>query len=47
MYFFADAEAGRDAIPADLLAALKDGGVREMALRAAGLSDGPCRRSGT
>jgi|SRR5579863_9463227 len=39
MYFFDDAEAGRDAVPAELIAALKDDSVREMALRAAGLSD--------
>jgi transcriptional regulator with XRE-family HTH domain len=38
MYFFDDAEASRDAIPPELIAALKDGEVREMALRAAGLS---------
>jgi transcriptional regulator with XRE-family HTH domain len=39
MYFFDDTEAARDAIPAELITALKDGGVREMALRAADLSD--------
>ena len=39
MYFFDDAEASRDAIPPDLVAALKDDEIREMALRAAGLSD--------
>jgi transcriptional regulator with XRE-family HTH domain len=39
MYFFNDAEAARGAIPPELTAALKDGEVREMALRAAGLSD--------
>jgi transcriptional regulator with XRE-family HTH domain len=39
MYFFSNAEAARDAIPPELITALKDGGVREMALRAAGLSD--------
>ena len=38
MYFFGDAEAHRDAIPPELTAALKDGELREMALRAAGLS---------
>jgi transcriptional regulator with XRE-family HTH domain len=38
MYFFDDTEAGRDALPAELIAALKDGEVRNMALRAAGLS---------
>lgn len=39
MYFLDDAEASRDAIPPDLVAALKDDEIREMALRAAGLSD--------
>jgi transcriptional regulator with XRE-family HTH domain len=39
IYFFDDAEAARGAIPPELIAALKDGEVREMALRAAGLSD--------
>jgi len=39
MYFFDGAEAGRDAIPPALIAALKDDEIREMALRAAGLSD--------
>jgi transcriptional regulator with XRE-family HTH domain len=39
MYFFDEAEAGRDAVPAELVTALKDDAVREMALRAAGLSD--------
>jgi transcriptional regulator with XRE-family HTH domain len=39
MYFFDDAEAGRDAVQAELITALKDDGVREVALRAAGLSD--------
>jgi transcriptional regulator with XRE-family HTH domain len=39
MYFFDDQEAGRDAVPAELIAALKDDAVREVALRAAGLSD--------
>jgi transcriptional regulator with XRE-family HTH domain len=38
MYFFDDTEADRNAIPPELIAALKDGEVREMALRAAGLS---------
>jgi transcriptional regulator with XRE-family HTH domain len=38
MYFFDDTEADRDAIPPELIAALKDGELREMALRAAGLS---------
>jgi hypothetical protein len=43
MYFFDNAEASRDAIPPDLVAALKaalkEDEIREMALRAAGLSD--------
>jgi ESX-1-secreted protein regulator len=39
IFFFDDAEASRGAIPPDLIAVLKDGEVREMALRAAGLSD--------
>ncbi len=39
MYFFDDAEAGRDAVQAELITTLKDDTVREMALRAAGLSD--------
>lgn len=39
MYFFDEAETGRDAVGPDLVAALKDDDVREMALRAAGLSD--------
>jgi transcriptional regulator with XRE-family HTH domain len=39
MYFFDDAEADRDAISPALIAALKDDEIREMALRAAGLSD--------
>jgi transcriptional regulator with XRE-family HTH domain len=39
MYFFDDVEAGRDAMQAELITALKDDSVREMALRAAGLSD--------
>ena len=39
MYFFDDAEVQRDAVPAELVTALKDDTVREMALRAAGLSD--------
>ena len=38
IYFFGDAEANRDALPAGLIAALKDDDVRDMALRAAGLS---------
>ena len=39
VYFFDDAEAGRDAVQAELITALKDDSVREMTLRAAGLSD--------
>jgi transcriptional regulator with XRE-family HTH domain len=39
MYFFEDIEAGRDSVPAELVTALKVDTVREMALRAAGLSD--------
>lgn len=39
MYFFDDAESERDTVPAELVTALKDDAVREMALRAAGLSD--------
>jgi hypothetical protein len=39
MYFFDDAEAARDSIPPELITALKDGEVREMAMRAAGLSN--------
>lgn len=38
-YFFPDDAAQHDAVPADLVAALSDDKVREMALRAAGLSD--------
>src|SRR5579859_1682622 len=38
-YFFPDDAMARDAVPAELAAALSDGKVREMALRAAGLSD--------
>jgi transcriptional regulator with XRE-family HTH domain len=38
-YFFADSEVARDAVPAELVAALKDDSVRDLALRAAGLSD--------
>ena len=41
MYFFDDTEADRDAMAPELIAALKDGEVREMALRAAGLSPSP------
>jgi hypothetical protein len=37
MYFFGHEEASHDALPADLIAALKDDEVRDMALRAAGL----------
>ena len=38
-YFFPDDSLEENAIPADLAAALGDAQVREMALRAAGLSD--------
>ena len=37
-YFFPE-DARHDEVPADLVAALRDDKVREMALRAAGLSD--------
>lgn len=39
MYFFEQAEADRGAVPPKLVAALKDDDVRDMALRAAGLSE--------
>lgn len=39
MYFFAETEADRDAVPPELVTALKDHDVRDMALRAAGLSE--------
>ena len=38
-YFFPDDAMRQDALPAELAAALSDDKVREMALRAAGLSD--------
>lgn len=38
-YFFEDAELERGAIPADAALALKDQHIREIALRAAGLSE--------
>jgi len=38
-YFFPDDSMRQDAVPAELAAALSDDKVREMALRAAGLSD--------
>lgn len=38
-YFFPDDAMRQDAVPAELTAALSDDKVREMALRAAGLSD--------
>jgi transcriptional regulator with XRE-family HTH domain len=38
-YFFPDDVAQQDAVPAEVVAALSDDKVREMALRAAGLSD--------
>ena len=39
LYFFADEEGGRDEIPPDVVQALKDDAVRDVALAAAGLSD--------
>ena len=39
MYFFEESEADRGAVPPELVAALKDDDVRDMALRAAGLSE--------
>ena len=39
MYFFKETEADRSAVPPELVAALKDDGVRDMALRATGLSE--------
>ena len=39
IYFFQQAEADRDAVPPELAAALNNDDVRDMALRAAGLSD--------
>ena len=39
MYFFPQTEADRSAVPPELVAALKNNDVRDMALRAAGLSD--------
>jgi hypothetical protein len=38
-YFFPDDAMHHDVVPAELTAALQDDKVREMALRAAGLSD--------
>ena len=38
-YFFPDDTADQDAVPAEVVAALSDDKVRDMALRAAGLSD--------
>jgi transcriptional regulator with XRE-family HTH domain len=38
-YFFPDDVVQQDAVPAEVVAALSDDKVREMALRAAGLSD--------
>ena len=38
-YFFPDDTAEQDAVPAEVVAALRDDKVRDMALRAAGLSD--------
>jgi transcriptional regulator with XRE-family HTH domain len=39
MYFFQQAEADRDAVPPELIAALRNDEVRDMALRTVGLSD--------
>ena len=39
MYFFEETEADRGAVPPELVAALKDDDVRDMALRATGLSE--------
>ena len=39
MYFFLEEDAARGAVPADAALALKDDAVREIALRAAGLSE--------
>jgi transcriptional regulator with XRE-family HTH domain len=39
LYFFEETEADRGAVPPELVAALKDDDVRDMALRAAGLSE--------
>ena len=39
MYFFEETEADRGAVPPELVAALKDDDVRDMALQAAGLSE--------
>ena len=39
MYFFEETEADRGAVPPELVAALKDNDVRDMALRATGLSE--------
>jgi hypothetical protein len=39
MYFFPEEDAARGAVPADAALALKDDAVREIALRAAGLSE--------
>ena len=42
-YFFEDATAGRGTMPAEVLAALQDDAVRDIALRAAGLSEDSLR----
>jgi transcriptional regulator with XRE-family HTH domain len=39
MYFFEETEADRGTVPPELIAALKDDDVRDMALRATGLSE--------
>ena len=46
-YFFPDDAVQHDAIPAELAAALSDDKVREMTLRAAGLSDRSLKASPT
>jgi hypothetical protein len=39
MYFFDESETDRGAIPAEVTVALQDDAVRDLALRAAGLSE--------
>jgi len=39
MYFFDESETGRGAIPAEVAVALQDDAVRDLALRATGLSE--------
>jgi hypothetical protein len=45
-YFFPDDAMQQDTVPAEMAAALSDHKVREMALRAAGLSDRSLKASG-